>query len=140
LNTDFARQQTDPTDTSNIPSKYETANPNQLALKDADNIDASYGGQSQVSKLSKKDAELSYIMQAIAHLDDSQRQDLLGLLHGTPSVQTKFTHLQAPNVGQKLPHLRGEDSAATSSLRGGVDNYGGLGASMPGQGTGFEQS
>ena len=44
---------------------------NQLALRDADNIDASYGGASHVSKASQKEVELNMIMQAISILDDS---------------------------------------------------------------------
>jgi hypothetical protein len=39
-------------------------------MRDVDNIDASYA-PSMVSKASKKDTELSYIMQAISQLDDS---------------------------------------------------------------------
>jgi len=48
--------------------------------RDADNIDASYGGHSQLSRISQKDAELQQIMHAIASLGDSQRQDLLTVL------------------------------------------------------------
>ena len=51
-----------------------------MTARDVDNIDMSYGGQSQVSVVTKKDAEMSYIMQAIANLDDSQRQGLVSIL------------------------------------------------------------
>ena len=51
-----------------------------IALRDADNIDASYGGQSQASRQSQRDSELQQIMQAIPCLDDSQRADLLSIL------------------------------------------------------------
>ena len=48
-----------------------------VSTRDVDNIDESYGG---ISKISKKDAELNYIIQAIQNLDDSQRQDLVAIL------------------------------------------------------------
>ena len=40
----------------------------------------SYGGQSHAGAMDKKEAEMSYIMQAIANLDDSQRQGLVSIL------------------------------------------------------------
>lgn len=52
----------------------------QVPIRDADNIDASYGGVSSVSKMSQRDTELAQIMQAIAGLDDTSRQGLLAIL------------------------------------------------------------
>lgn len=80
MHTDFATQQANPNIALSILSKHQADNQNLMTARDADNIDASYGGQSAISKLSKKDVEMSYIMQAISNLDDSQRQDLVSIL------------------------------------------------------------
>lgn len=54
-------------------------------------IEQSYGGQSAISKISQKDVELNYIMEAISAMDDNQRSNLVDLLQSKklPGLDSK---------------------------------------------------